>query len=118
MSGSEEEDYENMELPPDLKAMLDKQAPRKRSAEVIRHPNAVRRHRDGPVKPKGGFVGSVHFADMDKENRPKATVPNARTAILALGITCRYDIFHDKLLVGGLALAPLVSEFSDNACLM
>jgi Virulence-associated protein E len=37
--------------------------------------------------------------EVDKHGRPRATCTNARRALKALGIRCRYDVFHDKLLV-------------------
>jgi Virulence-associated protein E len=36
---------------------------------------------------------------VDKHGRPKPTCANARRAIRALGINCRYDVFHDRFLV-------------------
>jgi hypothetical protein len=45
----------------------------------------------------------------DKNGRPLATCANARRAIIALGVTCRYDIFHDKYLVEG----PIVAKLPD-----
>jgi Virulence-associated protein E/Bifunctional DNA primase/polymerase, N-terminal len=56
--------------------------------------------------------------DRGKDKNPKATCANARVAITALGIDCRYDIFHDKLLVGGYAIAQYAGELSDHACLV
>jgi Virulence-associated protein E len=37
--------------------------------------------------------------EVDKHGDPKPTCTNARRALRALGIQCRYDVFHDKLLV-------------------
>jgi hypothetical protein len=36
---------------------------------------------------------------VDKNRNPRPTCTNARRALRALGIKCRYDIFHDKLLI-------------------
>jgi predicted P-loop ATPase len=47
-----------------------------------------------------------------------STCANARVAIQALGIECRYDAFHDRLLVGGHMLQEWIGELSDHACLM
>ena len=41
---------------------------------------------------------------VDKRGRPKPTCANARRAIKALGIKCRYDVFHDQYLVESLFL--------------
>jgi hypothetical protein len=37
----------------------------------------------------------------DKKNIPRPTCTNARRALRVLGIDCRYDRFHDKLLING-----------------
>jgi hypothetical protein len=37
----------------------------------------------------------------DKNGRPVATCANARRALLALEVKCRYDVFHDKHIVEG-----------------
>jgi predicted P-loop ATPase len=37
--------------------------------------------------------------EVDKHGNPKPTCTNTRRALRALGIQCRYDVFHDKLLV-------------------
>jgi hypothetical protein len=39
------------------------------------------------------------WAEVDKYGRPKPTCANARRAMRALGIECRYDVFHDQYLV-------------------
>src|SRR5262249_47972978 len=53
---------------------------------------------------------------LDKHGRhPKKTYRNARVAIQALGITCRYDEFHDRMLVGGEPINQWAGELSDAA---
>jgi len=37
----------------------------------------------------------------DKKGIPRPTCANARRALRALNVECRYDVFHDKLLVSG-----------------
>src|SRR5262249_34626740 len=63
-------------------------------------------------------AGEAAFEDVSKDGIPKASCANARIAIMALGIECRYDLFHDKLLVGGHAIAQHAGELSDHACQM
>jgi hypothetical protein len=46
----------------------------------------------------------LQWDKVDKSGTPKATPRNTRTAIRVLGIQCRYDIFHDRLLVESLIL--------------
>ena len=49
---------------------------------------------------------------------PASTCANARAAIQALGIECRYDLFHDRKLMSGHVIDQWAGEFSDNACQM
>src|SRR5258708_4710287 len=44
-----------------------------------------------------------------KTDQPRKTYRNARAAIIALGMACRYDVFHDRKLIDG---GPL----SDDLC--
>jgi predicted P-loop ATPase len=39
--------------------------------------------------------------ERDRHNKPKPTRVNARRAIVALNVKCRYDVFHDRLVVEG-----------------
>jgi Virulence-associated protein E len=39
------------------------------------------------------------WKELDKRGRPRPTCTNTRRALRAFGINCRYDVFHDKLLV-------------------
>jgi hypothetical protein len=43
----------------------------------------------------------AQWADVDRKGNPKATRTNTRRALRALGLNCRYDVFHDKLIVEG-----------------
>jgi len=38
---------------------------------------------------------------IDRNRNPRPTCTNARRALRVLGIECRYDVFHDKMLVSG-----------------
>lgn len=44
---------------------------------------------------------------------PARSYRNARVAIQALGIICRYDEFHDRMLVGGHQIGQWAGELSD-----
>lgn len=66
-----------------------------------------------PVEPPAADVSPPRFA-LGKDGKPKATFANAREAITALGIKCRYDEFHYRLLVGGRAIERLTGELSDH----
>jgi hypothetical protein len=41
------------------------------------------------------------WAETDKKGNPRPTCANARRSLLALGVQCRYDEFHDKHIVEG-----------------
>jgi hypothetical protein len=58
------------------------------------------------------------WPDIGKRGQPLATCTNARKAIEALGIECRYDLFHDRHVVGGHAIEQWAGELSDHACQM
>ena len=61
------------------------------------------------------------WRETTKDGWPKASLHNARVAITALGVECRYDLFHDKTLIGYQGdevqheVRELVGEASDNA---
>jgi predicted P-loop ATPase len=59
----------------------------------------------------------MKFPDIGKGGEIKATTANAYAAIKLLNIECSRDAFHDRLLVGGQAIAQYAGELSDNACL-
>ncbi len=52
----------------------------------------------------------------DKNGLPKPTRTNARRALRELGIVCRYDAFHDKLLVEGKTFKQITNL--DHSALM
>src|SRR5262249_20593437 len=57
---------------------------------------------DRQPKPAAGMEEpeeETAWAEVDKYGRPKPTCANARRAMRALGIKCRYDVFHDQYLV-------------------
>lgn len=58
------------------------------------------------------------FPDVNQYGMPKVTPENTRIALKQLGLDCRYDQFHDKLLIQGHHLAQWAGEVSDHGCLM
>jgi hypothetical protein len=58
-----------------------------------------------PDEDAGGPGGTLEppepntWKEVDKNGKPRPTCTNTRRAMRALGINCRYDVFHDKLLV-------------------
>jgi predicted P-loop ATPase len=56
--------------------------------------------------------GQPHWPDRTATG-PARTYRNARLAIQSLGIVCRYDQFHDRMLVGGHEIGQWEGELSD-----
>lgn len=50
-----------------------------------------------------------------KEGNPLSSYWNARTALLLMGVECRYDKFRDRHIVGSHELQEFAGEFSDHA---
>ena len=67
------------------------------------------------------WLTPLKWRECKKGNKPTASLHNARVAIARLGIECRYDLFHEKVLVGHRggevwhAIPQLVGELSDIA---
>jgi hypothetical protein len=72
----------------------------------------------GKAAPAPSVVENPEFPDVDRHGNPKATFANARVAITALGIVCRYDAFHDRLFVGGQAIAQWAGALDDRVAIM
>jgi predicted P-loop ATPase len=75
---------------------------------------------NGSISSKAHGAQTDHPAwpDLGKGGKPSATCANARMAIEDLGIECRYDVFHDRKLVGGHAIEQWAGELTDHACQM
>jgi predicted P-loop ATPase len=65
---------------------------------------------------KAKVLASIDFADITAAGAIKATCANTRIAIGKLEISCGYDEFHDKLLIGGQPIGRFAGELSDHAC--
>jgi predicted P-loop ATPase len=55
----------------------------------------------------------IKWPDVTKKGAPKRTYRNTREAITTLGISCRYDAFHDRMQVGGEEINQWAGELSD-----
>jgi predicted P-loop ATPase len=66
---------------------------------------------------KAKVLASIDFADITAAGAIKATCANTRIAIEKMEISCGYDVFHDKLLIGGQPIGQYAGELSDHACL-
>jgi|HubBroStandDraft_4_1064222.scaffolds.fasta_scaffold00027_45 hypothetical protein len=60
----------------------------------------------------------IRFPDVDGKGTILKTCRNARAAIKALGVTCEYDTFHNKMLLGGQPINQYAGELSDEATQM
>ena len=69
---------------------------------------------------KGNPFGrsNPRFPDVTEKGMPRGTCENTRLAIQALGIECRHDTFHDRMLLGGHIIGQWAGEVSDDACLV
>lgn len=70
-----------------------------------------------------GKLGAIEkmqlgFPEMTTTGKIKNTCENARHAIKLMGISCEYDEFHDKLIIGGQTIRQYAGELSDHACLV
>jgi hypothetical protein len=72
-------------------------------------------HHRARVEAQKAQAGIPSWPDVNKDGEPRRTYSNARCAIQALGITCRYDEFHDRMLVGGHPIQQWAGELSDAA---
>jgi hypothetical protein len=62
----------------------------------------------------------LNWRECTAKGYPQASLHNARLAVDALGVECRYDLFHDKILIGYSGdkvqheVRELAGEFTDN----
>lgn len=61
---------------------------------------------------------AIFFPDLNEDRQPKATCANASVAVQALGIQCRKDLFHEKMLVAGHAIDAWAGDMSDDVVQM
>ncbi len=62
--------------------------------------------------------GAIFFPDLTDDGKPRATCTNAGVAVTALGIQCRKDLFHEKMIVGGEPINQWAGDMSDDAVQM
>lgn len=59
--------------------------------------------------------GAIHFPDIHPDTGlPRSTCTNAGVAITAMGISCRKDLFHEKMMVGGQPIQQWAGDLSDD----
>jgi len=65
------------------------------------------------------FQGAIHFPDVTEEGKIRATMTNTKVAIIAFALDCKYDLFHNRMLVAGEAISTWnSSELSDHVITM
>lgn len=62
----------------------------------------------------GAGPNSIRWPDTDRFGNPRPTCVNVRKAIEALGLSCGYDTFHERFVVGGRVLEQFAGELSDT----
>ena len=60
----------------------------------------------------------IFFPDRTEDGDPKSTCTNAEVAVMHMGISCRKDLFHEKMLVGGQVINQWAGDMSDDAIQM
>jgi hypothetical protein len=93
-------------------------------ALLSKHPNGIAAKYDGRLREEiercfGKVAPNGPTGDWPDVNaatgKPTKTYRNAVTAIERLGITCRYDEFHNRMLVGGHEIKEYAGELTDAA---
>jgi predicted P-loop ATPase len=59
---------------------------------------------------------ALAWRGVNKEGKPLRSCPNTAIAIKRLGVECRYDEFHDRLLVRGDIVERYDGELTDHVC--
>jgi Virulence-associated protein E/Bifunctional DNA primase/polymerase, N-terminal/Primase C terminal 2 (PriCT-2) len=77
------------------------------------HGPGLNGHANGAATLPAAFLNApqaIFFPDLNDKNQPRATMTNAKVGIGALGVDCRYDLFHNRMLVEG----ELISKWNSN----
>lgn len=61
---------------------------------------------------------SLVFPDTNRAGQPTATCTNTSVALRMLGVACRHDRFHDRLLLAGEPIDQWAGELGDHAVTM
>jgi hypothetical protein len=82
-------------------------------------PHAAKAGNGSPITPAQFVNGAlVDWPDLNKHGKPARSYRNTRKAIGVLAIVCRYDIFHDRMTVGGEPINQWAGELSDLVIMM
>lgn len=58
----------------------------------------------------------MQWTSTTQEGNPLRSFDNTIIAILKLGITCQYDTFHDRFIIGGQVVELMAGELTDGVC--
>lgn len=81
-------------------------------------PKAMNGHHAEPALPAAFLGAPILFPDVNDKGLPRATCTNAGVAVVALGIACEKDEFHEKLLTGGHMIEQWAGDLSDEVIQM
>ncbi len=84
-------------------------------------PGYLNGHANGHQAMPAAFGGQqpIFFPDRTEEGKTRATMLNTKVAIGGLTVDCRYDLFHNRMLVGGEVISKWSSsELSDHVVSM
>lgn len=62
--------------------------------------------------------GAIIWPDVNEQGLPKSTCTNTTVAVQHLGIDCRKDVFHEKMMVAGEPINAWAGELSDDVVQM
>lgn len=65
---------------------------------------------------KATVAVSNGWPDVTKDGRPRATFPNAMTALQRMGLNFSYNEFHRQKIISGYAMQEFVGDLSDDGC--
>ena len=80
--------------------------------------NGVNGHHALPAAFLNPAQGAIHFPDLTEDGKPRSTCTNAGVAVKALGIVCKKDLFHEKMLVAGEPINAWAGDMSDDVIQM
>lgn len=80
--------------------------------------NGVNGHHALPAAFLNPAQGAIHFPDLTEDGKPRSTCTNAGVAVKALGIICKKDLFHEKMLVAGEPINAWAGDMSDDVIQM
>jgi predicted P-loop ATPase len=97
-----------------MEAEREKSTRRKVASSIVQIDEERKRGKRSTGGNKSGS-GRPQWADVTEHGMPKKTCANARVAIEALGVSCRYDEFHDRVTIALAPISTIASRFKGFA---